>query len=82
MTKSMIGAATALGLFLALPGAAFAAPGKTITEQCGASFGELVSAGKSSGAAAHYSYAGGANAFSHPVILAASSVYWWPPSGC
>ena len=71
MSKLILGAATALGLFLALPGAAFAAPGLTINQQCGASFGELVSGGKSAGAAVHMSYAGGARAFSHPAILAA-----------
>jgi hypothetical protein len=71
MSRWMLGAATALGLFLALPGAAFAGPGLTINEQCGASFGGLVSAAKSAGTAAHANYPGGARAFSHPAILAA-----------
>ena len=56
---------------LVLPAAAGAAPGQDIKAACGASFGQLVSAGKSSGAAAHANYAGGANAFSDPAILAA-----------
>lgn len=56
---------------LAIPATASAAPGKDIKDACGASFGQLVSAGKSSGDAAHQNYAGGANAFSDPAILAA-----------
>ena len=56
---------------LAIPATASAAPGQDIKDACGASFGQLVSAGKSSGDAAHQNYAGGANAFSDPAILAA-----------
>ena len=56
---------------IAVPATASAAPGQDIKEACGVSFGQLVSAGKSSGDAAHYNYAGGANAFSNPAILAA-----------
>ena len=56
---------------LALPTAAGAAPGQDIKAACGVTFGELISAAKSSGTAAHSSYAGGANAFSNPAILAA-----------
>jgi hypothetical protein len=56
---------------LALPSAAGAAPGQDIQAACGASFGQLISASKSSGTAAHANYAGGANAFSNPAILAA-----------
>lgn len=58
---------------LALPATAGAgnAPGQTIQDSCGVSFGALVSAGKSSGSAAHQNYAGGARAFSAPAILAA-----------
>jgi hypothetical protein len=56
---------------LALPAAAKAAPGQDIETACGLSFGRLISATKSSGTAAHSNYAGGANAFSDPAILAA-----------
>jgi hypothetical protein len=56
---------------LALPAAANAAPGQDIKTACGLSFGQLISAAKSSGTAAHSNYAGGANAFSDPAILAA-----------
>jgi hypothetical protein len=60
--------ATAL---LAVPTAAGAAPGQDIKAACGLNFGQLISGAKSSGAAAHANYAGGANAFSDPAILAA-----------
>lgn len=56
---------------IAIPATASAAPGQDIKAACGVSFGQLVSAGKSSGDAAHQNYAGGANAFSDPAILAA-----------
>ena len=48
-----------------------AAPGQDIKAACGASFGQLISAAKSTGTAVHSNYAGGANAFSDPAILAA-----------
>jgi hypothetical protein len=56
---------------LALPTVAGAAPGQDIKAACGLSFGQLISAAKSSGTAAHSNYAGGASAFSDPAILAA-----------
>jgi len=69
--RKRIATAAAAAVILALPAVAGAAPGQDIKTACGASFGQLVSAGKSSGAAAHSNYAGGANAFSNPAILAA-----------
>jgi hypothetical protein len=66
-----IAVALSAAALLAMPAAASAAPGQDIKDACGASFGQLVSAGKSSGDAAHQNYAGGANAFSDPAILAA-----------
>ena len=56
---------------LALPTAAGAAPGQDIKAACRLSFGQLISGATSSGTAAHSNYAGGANAFSNPAILAA-----------
>jgi hypothetical protein len=66
-----IAVAFSAAALLAIPATASAAPGPDIKDACGASFGQLVSAGKSSGDAAHQNYAGGANAFSDPAILAA-----------
>jgi hypothetical protein len=66
-----IAVAFSAAALLAIPATASAAPGQDIKDACGASFGQLVSAGKSSGDAAHQNYAGGANAFSNPAILAA-----------
>jgi hypothetical protein len=66
-----IAVAFSAAALLAIPATASAAPGQDIKDTCGASFGQLVSAGKSSGDAAHQNYAGGANAFSDPAILAA-----------
>jgi hypothetical protein len=66
-----IAVAFSAAALLAIPATASAAPGQGIKDACGASFGQLVSAGKSSGDAAHQNYAGGANAFSDPAILAA-----------
>lgn len=54
---------------LAIPATASAAPGQDIKAACNASFGQLVSAGKSGGDATHGNYAGGAKAFSAPAIL-------------
>lgn len=54
---------------LALPASAAAAPGADIREACETTFGGLVSAGKSGGGSAHRNYAGGAKAFSNPVVL-------------
>jgi len=70
MRKRIIAAAVAASC-LALPTAAGAAPGQDIEAACGANFGQLISAAKSGGTAAHSNYAGGANAFSNPAILAA-----------
>ena len=71
MRKQITAAICTMALF-ALPAAAGAAPGQDIKTACGgASFGQLVSGAKSSGTAAHSNYAGGANAFSNPAILAA-----------
>jgi hypothetical protein len=69
--RKRIATAAAAAVILVLPTAAGAAPGQDIRAACGASFGQLVSVGKSSGAAAHSNYAGGARAFSNPAILAA-----------
>jgi hypothetical protein len=66
-----IAVAFSAAALLAIPATASAAPGQDIKDACGASFGQLVSAGKSSGDAAHQNYAGGANAFSDSAILAA-----------
>jgi len=56
---------------VALPATAGAAPGQDIQAGCGLTFGQLISGAKSSGTSAHSNYAGGANAFSNPAILAA-----------
>ena len=69
--RNRIVAISAAVSLLALPTAAGAAPGQDIKVACGASFGQLISAAKSSGTAVHSNYAGGANAFSGPAILAA-----------
>ena len=70
MRKRIVAIAAAVSL-LALPPAAGAAPGQDIKAACGASFGQLISAAKSTGTTVHSNYAGGANAFSDPAILAA-----------
>ena len=64
-------AATVCTAFLVLPAAAGAAPGQDIKAACSLSFGQLISAAKSTGTSAHSNYAGGASAFSDPAILAA-----------
>jgi hypothetical protein len=69
--RKRIAATTVAAVLLALPAAAGAAPGQDIKQACGASFGQLISAAKSTGTAVHGNYAGGANAFSDPAILAA-----------
>jgi hypothetical protein len=69
--RNRIAATVVATALLALPTAAGAAPGQDIKEACGGSFGQLISAAKSSGTAAHSNYAGGAHAFSDPAILAA-----------
>ncbi|HEX5938404.1 MAG TPA: hypothetical protein VFZ75_12085 [Actinomycetota bacterium] len=71
MKKRVIVTVASAMLMLGLTGTAQAAPGADIRDACGASFGALVSSARSSGTAAHGSYAGGANAFSNPAILAA-----------
>jgi hypothetical protein len=71
MKKKFVIAVSSAFLMLGLAGTAQAAPGADIREACGASFGALVSSAKSSGSAAHASYAGGAAAFADPAILAA-----------
>ncbi len=70
MRKAIVAAAAAVVLVVGAPSAAMAGPGKDIKDACGVSFGQLVSAGKSSGDAAHGNYAGGAKAFSDPAVLA------------
>ncbi len=71
MRRRLVAMLAAMALVVALPGAAMAGPGKDIKAACGgASFGQLVSAGKSSGEAVHGNYKGGAKAFSDPVVLA------------
>ena len=70
MRKRFIVAVSSAVLMLGLAGATQAAPGADIRETCGTSFGALVSSAKSSGSAAHASYAGGAAAFADPAILA------------
>lgn len=69
--KKILTAAMATMALAVAPTAAFAAPGSDIQSACGAPFGALISGAKSSGSAAHSNYAGGANAFSNPAILAA-----------
>jgi hypothetical protein len=64
-------AASVLMTTMALGGTASAAPGADIRDACGASFGTLVSAARSTGTAAHGNYAGGAAAFAQPAVLAA-----------
>ncbi|HSI79726.1 MAG TPA: hypothetical protein VK919_03655 [Solirubrobacterales bacterium] len=74
MKKSIAVIAAAAAIAIAPSGAVAAsgtAPGATIKEACGVSFGQLVSSGKSSGNAAHRNYAGGAKAFSAAPVLAA-----------
>ena len=70
MNKKTAALISALTLF-ALPATAGAAPGQDIQAGCGLTFGQLISGAKSSGTSAHSNYAGGANAFSNPAILAA-----------
>lgn len=69
--RKKIAAVVLSAAVLALPAAAGAAPGQDIKSACGLSFGQLISAAKSSGGGAHSNYAGGANVFSDPAILAA-----------
>jgi hypothetical protein len=71
MRKRILIAISSAILTVGLPGAAQAAPGADVKAACGASFGALVSSARSSGSAAHGSYAGGAAAFADPAILAA-----------
>ena len=71
MKKRLILTIASAVLMLGLTGTAQAAPGADIKAACGASFGALVSSAKSAGTSAHGNYAGGANAFSNPAILAA-----------
>ena len=61
--------AVSLTIGAAVP--ASAAPGADIKNACGASFGQLISSARSTGAAVHGNYAGGAAAFADPAILAA-----------
>ena len=69
--RKRIAATVCTAALLVLPAAAGAAPGQDIKGACGLSFGQLISGAKSTGTSAHSSYAGGANAFSDPAILAA-----------
>jgi len=69
--RKRIAVAVCSAALLALPATAGAAPGHDIKAACGLSFGQLISGAKSSGTAVHSNYAGGANAFSDPAILAA-----------
>ena len=71
MKKRLILTIASAVLMLGLTGTAQAAPGADIKAACGASFGALVSSAKSAGTSAHGNYAGGANAFANPAILAA-----------
>jgi hypothetical protein len=71
MKKRLIVMTASAMLMLGLTGTAYAGPGADIKDACGTSFGALVSSAKSAGTSAHGSYAGGANAFSNPAILAA-----------
>lgn len=70
MNRKAAALISALAL-VALPATAGAAPGQDIKAACGLTFGQLISGAKSSGTSAHSNYAGGANAFSNPAILAA-----------
>ena len=72
--RKRVAVAVCSAALLAMPTAAAAAPGHDIKAASGASFGQLISGAKSSGTAMHSNYAGGANAFSNPAILA--------PHGC
>jgi len=69
--KRTIIALAVVATSLGITSAASAAPGVDIKAACGASFGQLISAAKSTGTAAHGNYAGGAAAFADPAILAA-----------
>jgi hypothetical protein len=71
MKRKLVVAISSALLMVGLAGTAQAAPGADIREACGTSFGALVSEARSSGSAAHRSYAGGAAAFARPAILAA-----------
>jgi hypothetical protein len=71
MKKRLIVTVASAMLMLGLTGVAQAAPGADIKDACGVSFGALVSSARTAGTSAHGNYAGGANAFSNPAILAA-----------
>jgi hypothetical protein len=71
MRKRLIVTALAVCSIFGTAGIAQAGNGSEIREACGASFGQLVSAARSSGTSAHGNYSGGANAFANPAILAA-----------
>jgi hypothetical protein len=68
--KKVLVAALAATAVAIVPATASAAPGTDIQSACGAPFGALVASGKSTGNAVHANYAGGANAFSAPAVLA------------
>jgi hypothetical protein len=69
--KRILITVTIVAASLGITGAASAAPGTDIKQACGATFGQLISAAKSTGTAAHGNYAGGATAFAGPALLAA-----------
>ena len=69
--KRAIIALAVVATSLGITSTASAAPGADIKAACGASFGQLISAAKSTGTAVHGNYAGGAAAFADPAILAA-----------
>ena len=70
MKRTLI-ALTIVAASLGVTATASAAPGTDIKAACGASFGQLISAARSTGTAVHQNYAGGAAAFADPTILAA-----------
>ena len=69
--KRVIIALAVVATSLGVMGTASAAPGADIKAACGAGFGQLISAAKSTGTAVHGNYAGGAAAFADPAILVA-----------
>ncbi len=69
--KRILITVTIVAASLGITVAASAAPGTHIKQACGATFGQLISAAKSTGTAAHGNYAGGAAAFADPALLSA-----------
>jgi hypothetical protein len=70
MKRTILALAVVVGC-LGVTTSASAAPGTDIKSACGATFGQLISAARSTGTAVHSNYAGGAHAFADSAILVA-----------